>query len=113
MILGKSGVGKSTLINQFWKLKGSKKAKTGEGKYQTIKTDAYQSEKVQFLRLVDTRGIELNQGFGAEEIKTEAEKFIKSQLKLGDMNNFVLVLYYREKIWTSWNWIVKCLKSNL
>jgi hypothetical protein len=53
---------------------------------------------VQFLRLVDTRGIELNQGFGAEEIKTEAEKFIKSQLKLGDMNNFVLVLYYREKI---------------
>jgi hypothetical protein len=29
------------------------------------------------------------------------------------MNNFVLVLYYREKIWTSWNWIVKCLKSNL
>ena len=94
MILGKSGVGKSTLINQFWKLKGSKKAKTGEGKYQTIKTDAYQSEKVQFLRLVDTRGIELNQGFGAEEIKTEAEKFIKSQLKLGDMNNFVHCIWY-------------------
>lgn len=33
MILGKIGVGKSNLLNQFLKLKGGKKTKTGIGKY--------------------------------------------------------------------------------
>ena len=56
MLLGKSGVGKSTLINQFLKLK-EKKAKTGAGNFQTILTEIYTSKSVPFLRLVDTRGI--------------------------------------------------------
>ena len=94
MTLGNSGVGKSTLINQFLKLKGGKKAKTGIGKYQTLDTTPYTSEEVTFLRLIDTRGIELNKGYGAEEIKSDAEKFIKLQLQLGDMNNFVHCFWY-------------------
>ena len=49
---------------------------------------------MKFLRLVDTRGIELNQGFGAEEVKSEAENFIKGQLKQGNMNNFVHCIWY-------------------
>ena len=56
MLLGKSGVGKSTLINQFLQLK-EKKAKTGTGKFQTILTEVYTSKSVPFSRLVDTRGI--------------------------------------------------------
>ena len=75
MLLGKSGVGKSTLINQFLKLK-QKKAKTGTGKYQKVLTEIYTSKYVPFLRLVDTRGIELNKGFGAKEVEEEAERFI-------------------------------------
>ena len=93
MLLGKSGVGKSTLINQFLKLK-EKKAKTGTGKYQTILTEIYTSKSVPFLRLVDTRGIELNKGFGAKEVKEEAERFIKLQLNNGNMNNFVHCFWY-------------------
>ena len=94
MILGKSGVGKSTLINQFLKLKGGNKAKTGDGKFQTILTKAYKNKEMKFLRLVDTRGIELNQGVGAKEVQEEAEKYIKSQLNLGNMNNFVHCIWY-------------------
>ena len=94
MILGKSGVGKSTLINQFLKLKGGNQAKTGVGKFQTILTKAYKNKEMKFLRLVDTRGIELNQGVGAKEVQEEAEKYIKSQLNLGNMNNFVHCIWY-------------------
>ena len=36
MLLGKSGVGKSTLINSFLKLSKENKAKTGIGNFQTI-----------------------------------------------------------------------------
>ena len=62
MLVGKSGVGKSTLINQFLKLKG-KKAKTGAGNFQTILADVYTSKSVPSLRLVDTRGIEFSKEF--------------------------------------------------
>ena len=93
MLVGKSGVGKSTLINQFLKLKG-KKAKTGAGNFQTILADVYTSKSVPFLRLVDTRGIELNEGFGAKEVRIQAENFISSQLRNGNMNNFVHCFWY-------------------
>ena len=93
MLLGKSGVGKSTLINQFLKLE-EKKAKTGAGNFQTTLTEIYTSKSVPFLRLVDTRGIELNKGFGAKEVKEQAERFIKSQLNNGNMNDFVHCFWY-------------------
>ena len=94
MILGKSGVGKSTLINQFLKLKRGQRAQTGIGEFQTIDTKVYKNKTVPFIRLVDTRGIELNQGYGASDVKTEAEKYIKEKLQLGDMNNFVHCFWY-------------------
>lgn len=94
MILGKSGVGKSTLINQFLKLKTGQRAQTGIGEFQTIDTKVYKNKTVPFIRLVDTRGIELNQGYGASDVKTEAEKYIKEKLQLGDMNDFVHCFWY-------------------
>ena len=94
MLLGKSGVGKSTLINQFLKLKGKNRAQTGVGNFQNTVTKVHQSDEVPFLRLVDTREIELNKNFGAKEVKDEAEKFIKAQLETNDMNNFVHCFWY-------------------
>ena len=88
MLVGKSGVGKSTLINNLLKLE-TDKAKTGTGNFQTTKLTAYQSKEVPFLRLVDTRGIELNANYGAEAVKIDAENFINDQIKTNNPNNFV------------------------
>ena len=94
MLVGKSGVGKSTLINNVLKLGQSQKAKTGTGKFQTIKIDEYQSEAVKFLKLIDTRGIELNVQYGAEAVKRDAKDFIDRQLESNNVNNFVHCIWY-------------------
>jgi len=94
MLLGKSGVGKSTLINSFLKLSKGNKAKTGTGNFQTINIQPYQSNSLPFLRLIDTRGIELNVKYGANAIKEDAEKFIQEQLSSNNINNFVHCFWY-------------------
>ena len=93
-LVGKSGVGKSTLINKILQLEGEERARTGNGNFQTTSIKPYKSDRMPFLRLVDSRGIELNKNYGAEVIKNDAEKFIKEQLSTKDINNFVHCIWY-------------------
>ena len=60
MLVGQSGVEKSILINIFLKLKGKEAASTGTRKYVTTQIKYYMSKEIPYLRLIDTRGIELN-----------------------------------------------------
>ena len=94
MLVGQSGVGKSTLINNFLKLSGRKAAPKGTGKYVTTKIKYYMSNEIPYLRLIDTRGIELNVNYGAEAVKNDASTFIMEQLNTNNINNFVSCIWY-------------------
>ena len=94
MIVGKSGVGKSTLINNLLKLKGDQQAKHGVGNFQTVDIQAYTSQNFPLLRFIDTRGIELNHNYGADAVKNDAMKFIERQIRTNNPNNFVQCIWY-------------------
>ena len=94
MIVGKSGVGKSTLINKFLELRRSNEAQVGIGRFQTTEIKPYTSSKVPYLRLVDTRGIELSQKFGANEVLNVSKKFINEQIKKNNSKDFVQCIWY-------------------
>jgi len=94
MLVGQSGVGKSTLINNFLKLSGRKAASTGTGKYVTTEIKYYMSNEIPYLRLIDTRGIELNVNYGADAVKNDTSTFIREQLNTNNINNFVSCIWY-------------------
>ena len=94
MLVGKSGVGKSTLINSLLKLQRGERAKTGTGNFVTENIKTYQSQALPYIKLVDTRGIELSSGFGANEILNMAKGYISQQYKSNNPNNFVHCIWY-------------------
>ena len=95
LLVGISGVGKSTLINSILQIEEEeKKAKEGVGSFITEKTQIYESQKVPYLRLVDTRGIEHDPEYGVQKTQKETESFIKEQLKTNDPNKFVHCIWY-------------------
>ena len=94
MLVGKSGVGKSTLINEVLKLEGNEKAQIGTGQFVTVKYQEYSSDSLEFLKLIDTRGIELNKNYGADEVKKEASRFIEERKETNDPNKFVQCIWY-------------------
>ena len=66
MIVGKSGVGKSTLINAIFK---EQLAQTGAPEIQTTATTIYRTTEINpFFQLIDSRGIELKKEYGPEKI---------------------------------------------
>ena len=94
MVVGKSGVGKSTLINEVLRLEGSEKAKVGTGNFVTTVCKEYKSEYLEFLKLIDTRGIELNSNYGAEQVQEDASNHIESRKETNDPNKFVSCIWY-------------------
>ena len=71
-----------------------KKQKTWTGLPQTTKIEHFSSEKSDFLRLFDSRGIEKNENAGVDEIYNSLKTFILNQLEAKTPINFIHCLWY-------------------
>lgn len=90
LVLGNSGVGKSTLINAVL---GEEKAKTGWGTSGTTKElEIYESEQVPF-RLIDTIGFEPSYRKERQAIKA-VRKWSKERAKDNASDNDINVIWY-------------------
>ena len=92
ILVGPSGVGKSTLINTILKLE--KKIKTDIGKPQTQEIEFHESKTIPFLRLVDSKGIEKNEESGVFAICKSISDFISKQLKNKDSDKYIHCIWY-------------------
>ena len=95
LLLGPSGVGKSTLINAVFKEEKCKTAKAvcctkGEPQY-------FSSEKNEgnekYIRLADSRGIEKDE-YGVEQVLNSAKNFINYYLEKENPDEYVHLIWY-------------------
>ena len=93
IIIGKCGVGKSTLINGI--LKGDV-AQSGIGNRVTIENKKYESKNMPFFKFIDTRGIELNKNYGPSSVLENTKKIINRQKneEIENMNDYIQCIWY-------------------
>ena len=88
ILAGKSGVGKSTLINCFFKRRVAT-----EGLYKVC-TMGIKSHKLDFLKLIDTRGYELNPEYPPNESKKDVLSKIKSCVSQDNYNDLIHCIWF-------------------
>ena len=94
VLVGRSGVGKTTLINTFLKYDEKDYLKVGFGKPCTMGEPEYKTSKnMPLIRLADSRGIELN-NYGIDELNESINNFIKSKLRSENPDEFVHCIWY-------------------
>ena len=93
LLLGKTGVGKSTLINGTFNFSEKEEAKTGEGKPITKEFGEYTSDKRKGLRLIDSQGIELKNN-DIDTVFKSTKKLIEDKAKEGDPDKFIHCIWY-------------------
>lgn len=92
LLVGPSGVGKSTLINALLKLE--KEIVTGFGLPTSNGIHFHESQKVTFLRLAESRGIEKTKESSAEAICQEIQEFMKKQLDTNEPDKDIHCIWY-------------------
>ena len=114
IVVGKSGVGKSTLINSLFR---DKIAETGLGR--PITTEIRKIEKKDYpMAIYDTPGFELSEGQQAK-VKEEIIELIHKGLATGDINNAIHCIWYcinvggnRTFEQTEINWLKELIEKN-
>lgn len=89
VVCGKTGVGKSTLVNTVFR---EPIAKTGLGKPVTASLSAFEKDGFP-LRIYDTQGLELNETTVANVLK-EIRELIASKLEHGIEDEFIHCIWY-------------------
>ena len=89
LLVGPSGVGKSTLISSILDVE----VKAGFGCPQTKNIESFESKKIPFLRLIDSRGIEKND-HGVKETFDNIKNFIQKQIENKDSDKYIHIIWY-------------------
>ena len=82
VLLGKTGVGKSTLINGIFDFSENEGAKTGDGKPITQEFEEYTSDKRKGLRFIDSKGIEMGE-HNINAVFNSTKELIEKKLEKG------------------------------
>ena len=93
LLLGPSGVGKSTLINSILKLNENKGALTDITKPTTKTFETFESNKISNIRLIDSRGIEKGD-YNIDSFVNEVTNYIEKRELDGNPDNFVHCIWY-------------------
>ena len=86
-LIGKSGIGKSTLIN---KIIGKNEAPTGVGRPITQFTKSYESNNI---RLWDTKGIEMSE-YNLKKVIEETKTLIKKNAENNNPDEYIHCIWY-------------------
>ena len=93
LLVGPSGVGKSTLINSILKLEEDKEALADITKPTTKTFNVYESDKISNIRLIDSRGIEKGD-YNIDEFVNEVTNYIEKNELDENPDNFVHCIWY-------------------
>ena len=91
IVIGTSGVGKSTLINEIF---GERLAIEGSGKRTTTESKKYESKLVPFISLLDTVGTEIGSGHKLTDVLKETLEEIMKKLDNNDPNEHIHCIIY-------------------
>ena len=90
LILGPTGVGKSTLINTIFNTTVAVEGNWGGGKSQTI--TIYKNDDLKY-RVIDTKGLELDRKQQQDTIR-QVKGYIRDKIKEGDVDAAVDAIWY-------------------
>ena len=95
LILGRAGIGKTTLINSILEFEGtSNELLTGEGTSKTMgEPKGYTSEKVKGLRLWDSQGID-KEKYDIPKVVEDVKKLINEASINNDPDKFIHCIWY-------------------
>ena len=90
LLLGPTGVGKTSLINKVFNLN----LEAEFGRPTTLEIKPYYSNEITFLCLVDSRGIEKNPSAGVNFIYGEISNYIKEQINDDNPDKYIHCIWY-------------------